>query len=301
MILKISFDEVRTNKRKSVLLFVTFFVLIGVLGVALGFALGSIALGVSLAVIFSLIYSIIMYYSGGSMILSITGAKEVTKAEYPHLFHAVEGLSIAAGLRTVPKCYVIKDSALNAFATGRDPEHSYIAVTTGLLEKLNRQELEGVIAHEMSHIQNYDIRVMMLASVLVGVVILLSDVLLRSFLFGGGRGNNDDNKAAIVFIAIGLVLAILAPLIAQLIRLSISRKREYAADANAVTLTRYPQGLASALRKISGDPDPLVDHANKATAHLFISTPFKKKTGWISRMFSTHPPIEDRIKRLEEM
>lgn len=299
--MKISFNEVRTNKRKSIFMFVIFFVLIGILGVALGFALGSIALGASLAVLFSIFYSMIMYYSGGNMILSITGAKEVTKKEYPHLFHAVEGLSIAAGLRTVPKCYVIQDSALNAFATGRDPEHSYIAVTTGLLEKLNRQELEGVIAHEMSHIQNYDIRVMMLASVLVGVVILLSDVLLRSFLFGGGRSNNDDNKAAIIFIAIGLVLAILAPLIAQLIRLSISRKREYAADANAVTLTRYPQGLANALKKIAGDPDPLVDHANKATAHLFISTPFRKKKGGMTKLFSTHPPIEDRIKRLEEM
>jgi heat shock protein HtpX len=300
--MKISFDEVRTNKRKSILLFVMFFVLIGVLGVAVGFAFGNITIGVTLAVLFSIFYSLIIYSSGGSMILSITGAKEVTKAEYPHLFHAVEGLSIAAGLKKPPKCYVINDSALNAFATGKDPEHSYIAVTTGLLEKLNRQELEGVIAHEMSHIQNYDIRVMMLASVLVGVVILLSDVLLRSFLYGGARrSGNDDNKAAIIFIAIGLVLAILAPLIAQLIRLAISRKREYAADANAVTLTRYPKGLADALRKISGDPDPLVDNANKATAHLFISTPFRKKKGWFARMFSTHPPIQDRIKRLDQM
>lgn len=271
------------------------------MGFAIGFVLGSPFAGIIIAVIFTLIYSWIMYYSGSNMILSISGAKEVTKAEYPHLFHAVEGLTIAAGLPVVPKCYVIKDDALNAFATGRDPKNSAIAVTTGLMEKLNRQELEGVIAHEMSHIQNYDIRVMMIASVLVGVIILLSDVLLRSFLFGGGRSNNDDNKAQIIFIVVGLVLAILAPFIAQLIKLTVSRKREYAADANAVSLTRYPAGLAGALRKIAGDPDPLVDNANKATAHLFISSPFRKKKGGLSRLFSTHPPIEERIKRLEAM
>lgn len=299
--MKISFDEVRANNRKSFFLFVMFFILIVIMGYAIGFILGNPNAGLIIAAVFTIIYSLIMYYSGGNMILSITGAKEVKKSEYPHLFHTVEGLTIAAGLPVVPKCYVIQDSALNAFATGRDPNNSAIAVTTGLLDKLDKRELEGVIAHEMSHIQHYDIRSMMLASVLVGVIILLSDVLLRSFLYGGGRGNSDDNKGQIIFIVIGLVLAILAPLIAQLIKLAISRKREYAADANAVTLTRYPQGLASALRKISGDPDPLVDHANKATAHLFISTPFRKKKGGFSKMFSTHPPIADRIKRLEEM
>jgi len=301
--LKISFDEVRANNRKSFFMFIMFFALLAIMGLVVGLFLGSPFAGLIISVVFAIIYSWIMFYSGSNMILSITGAKPVTKQEFPHLFNTVEGLTIAAGLPVVPKCYVINDSALNAFATGRDPKHSAIVVTTGLMEKLNRQELEGVIAHEMSHIQNYDIRIMMLASVLVGVIILLSDVLLRSFLYGGGRrSSNDNNNSQIIFIVIGLALAILAPFIAQLIKLSISRKREFAADANAVTLTRYPQGLANALRKISADPDPLVDHANKATAHLFISTPFrKKKNGFFTRVFSTHPPIEERIKRLDEM
>ena len=202
-----------------------------------------------------------------------------------------------------PKAYVIDDSALNAFATGRNPDHAAITVTTGLLKKLNRQELEGVVAHEMSHIKNYDIRFMMLVSVLIGIVVLLSDFILHSFLWGGAgrrRGNNDNNNMTIILIVVGLVLAILAPLIGQMIRFAISRKREYLADANGALLTRYPKGLANALDKIRQDPDPLVDKANKSIAHLFISTPFRKRKG-MTRFFATHPPIEDRIKRLEAM
>ncbi|MFH1589885.1 MAG: zinc metalloprotease HtpX [archaeon] len=299
--MRITFDEIRRNNVKTWFLIVLFFLIISLFGFAFGLYMGDIFMGLIITTIFGVIYTLVVFSTGDRMIMSISGAKEVTKQEYPHLFHTVEGLSLAAGLPT-PKCYVIKDSALNAFATGRKPENASIAVTTGLLEKLNRQELEGVVAHEMSHIKNNDIKVMMLAAVLVGVILLLSQFLLRSFLWGGkGSGRKNSGNATIIFIVVGLVLAILAPIIAELIKLSISRKREYMADASGAMFTRYPPGLASALKKISKDPDPLVDTANKATAHLFISSPFRKKKSGRSRLFSTHPPIEERIKRLEEM
>ncbi|MCK5299562.1 MAG: zinc metalloprotease HtpX [Candidatus Aenigmarchaeota archaeon] len=298
------FDEIRTNKIKSYILVFFFIILIAGMGTALGFVYNSPTLGISMAVIFALIYTIMTFYRGDSMILKMSGAKPVTKAEYPHLYHTIEGLAIAAGVPT-PKAYVINDSALNAFATGRNPEHASVTVTTGLLNKMNRQELEGVIAHEMSHIKNYDIRMMMLTTVLIGVVTLLSDFLLRSFLWGsiGGRRDNREGggQAAIIFIVIGLALAILAPLIGQMIRLAISRKREFMADASGASLTRYPEGLASALEKIRKDPDPLVDKANKATAHLFISTPFRKTKGFTAKLFATHPPIDERIQKLRKM
>ncbi len=301
--MKIMFNEVRNNKIKSFFLMFIFIVIIGALGAIIGIFYGNLYFGIIIAVIFSLIYSMIVFYSGDRMILKMSGAKPVTKKEYPYLFHTIEGLAISAGIPT-PKAYVIDDSALNAFATGRDPKNASITVTTGLLKVMNRQELEGVIAHEMSHIKNYDIRLMMLTAVLVGIVILLSDFLLRSFLWGG-HGRRRDSKSGgqltIILIAIGLLLAILAPIIGELIKLAISRKREYMADASGAVLTRYPPGLASALRKILKDADPLVDKANKATAHLFISTPFRKKTGFVTNLFSTHPPIEERIRRLEAM
>jgi heat shock protein HtpX len=240
-----------------------------------------------------------MYFQGDSIILATTGAREVTKKEYPYLFHTVEGLAIAAGIPT-PKAYVIEDTALNAFATGRDPKHASITVTTGLLNKMNRQELEGVIAHEMSHIKNFDIRMMMLTAVFVGITILLSDFLLRSFLWGGNR-DRDNNQLTLILIIIGIILAILAPLIGEMIKLAVSRRREYLADADGALLTRNPEGLASALEKIKQDPDPLVDKANKATAHLFISTPFRKSKGFVTGLFATHPPLDDRIKILRSM
>lgn len=301
---RIAFDEIRRNKRKSVFMIFIFVILIVVLGSGIGYAfLGTPYFGLFIAVLICAIYIPIAFASGDKMVLSSMGAKPVTKAQFPHLYHTVEGLAIAAGVPT-PKAYVIKDSALNAFATGKDPKHASIVVTTGLMEKLNREELEGVVAHEMSHIKNYDIRMMMFAAIFVGVIVLLSDFLFRSFIYSGGRGGGSregDGKAKLIVLVIVIVLAILAPFIAQLVKLSISRKREYAADASGAMLTRYPPGLASALKKISNDPDPLVDHANKATAHLFISTPFKKKQGLWTRMWSTHPPIQDRIKRLEQM
>jgi heat shock protein HtpX len=299
--MRIAFDEVRNNSLRSYALIIIFIILIGALGAAIGLFYNNTYVGLSLAVIFSIIYSLVGYYSGDKMILSMSKAKPVTKKEYPYLFHTVEGLAIAAGIPT-PKTYVIEDSALNAFATGRDPKHASIAVTTGLLEKLNREELEGVVAHEMSHVKSFDIKFMMLVAVLVGIVTLLSDFLLRSFLWGKKSDSDSRNsQAGIIFIVLGLVLAILTPLIGELTRLAISRKREYMADANGAILTRYPPGLANALRKISKDPDPLVDNANRATSHLFISTPFRKTKGFVTNLFSTHPPIQDRIKRLEQM
>ncbi|MBW3020124.1 zinc metalloprotease HtpX [Candidatus Woesearchaeota archaeon] len=299
--MRIASDEVRNNKIKSYFLILFFIFLAALLGSVFGLIYGNLYFGIAITIIFAIFYTLVMYYSGSKMILKMTGARPVTKKEFPYLYHTVEGLAIAAGLPT-PKAYVIDDSALNAFATGRDPENSSITVTTGLLNKLNRQELEGVIAHEMSHIKNYDIRFMMLTAVLVGIVTLLSDFLLRSFLWGGMRGRDrNNNQLTILLIVVGLVLAILTPIVGQLIKLSISRKREYMADASGAHLTRYPQGLADALKKISKDPDPLVDHANKATAHLFISTPFRKKHSFVAGLFSTHPPIHDRIKRLEDM
>jgi len=299
--MRISFNETRNNKIKSWFLIFFFIILIGIIGSVIGLYYGNLYVGVSMAVLFGVIYSMIGLFSGDRMILSMSGARPVTKQQFPHLFHTIEGLALAAGIK-VPKAYVINDSAMNAFATGKDPEHASITVTTGLIETMNRQELEGVVAHEMSHIKNYDIRFMMLTAVLVGIVTLLSDFLLRSFLWGGRRkSSKDSGSLGLVLIVVGIVLAILAPLIGQMIKLAISRKREYMADSSAATLTRYPAGLAGALKKISKDPDPLVDKANKATAHLFISTPFRKKKSLMMKLFATHPPIESRIKKLQEM
>ncbi len=298
--MRISFNETRNNMIKSWFLIFFFVVLISFLGVAFGVYMGNIYFGVVLAMIVAIIYSLIGYYSGDSMILKMSGAKPVTKQEYPYLYHTIEGLAVSAGIPT-PKAYVIDDSAMNAFATGRDPKNASITVTTGLLKVMNRQELEGVIAHEMSHIKNYDIRFMMLTAVLVGIVTLLSDFMLRSFLWGGKSRDRNSGQLGVIMIVVGLLLAILAPIIGQLIKLAISRKREYMADSSGATLTRYPPGLASALEKISKDPDPLVDKANKATAHLFISTPFRKRSGFVEGLFSTHPPIQERIRRLQQM
>lgn len=293
--MRISFNETRRNKIGSYILILFFIMLTGLLGAVIGFIYNNLFFGVIMAVIIGAIYSLIVFKSGDKMILNMSGAKPVTKAEYPYLYHTVEGLAISAGIPP-PKAYVIEDNALNAFATGKDPEHASIAVTTGLLKKLNREELEGVVAHEMSHIKNYDIRFMMLTIVLIGIVTLLSHFILRSFWFTRNRRNSGSS----IILIIGFALAILSPIAGYLVKMAISRKREYMADSSAATLTRYPQGLANALRKISNDPVPLMKYSNKATANLFISSPFRKKRVK-SSLFSTHPPIEERIKRLEEM
>ncbi|MDD5331819.1 MAG: zinc metalloprotease HtpX [Candidatus Nanoarchaeia archaeon] len=290
------FDEIRRNKIRSSFIMSFFLVLIGLLGGILGFMYGSWIFGLVISLIIGVVYTIIVFNSGDSMVLKLNRAKEVTKKEYPHLFHTLEGLAIAANIPT-PKAYVIEDKALNAFATGKDPKSASIVVTTGLLETMNRQELEGVVAHEMSHVKNYDIRVMMLTAVLVGITVLLSNFLLRSFMYSSG----DDKKGniGIILVLIGLVLAVLTPLFSELIKLAISRKREYMADASAAVLTRYPPGLASALEKIKNSM-PL-KNANRATAHLYISNPLKKTKGFFATLFSTHPPIEERIRRLKAM
>jgi len=296
------FEQARANKTRSYLLIGFFIVVLGLLGAVLGLVWGNTYVGLSIAVVISLVYSIFSYYTGDSLILTMTGARPVTKKEFPYLYHTLEGLSLAAGIPT-PKAYVIDDSALNAFATGRDPQHASVTVTTGLLNKMDRQELEGVIAHEMSHIQNYDIRFMMLTAVLVGLVTLLSDFIMRSMWYSRGsrRESRGGGQLQIILLVVGVLFAILAPLIGQLIKLALSRQREYLADTSAVILTRYPPGLIGALEKIKKDPDPLVDNANHATAHLFISTPFREDKSFITSFFSTHPPIDDRIKRLREI
>lgn len=295
----VHFDEIRNNNIKSILLFILFLILIIGLGAAIGLVWGDLYFGLIIAGIFALAYSLIAYYSGKNMLMSIANAKEVTKKDEPYLYHTVEGLAIAAGIPT-PKAYVIEDPAPNAFATGRNPKNSAIAVTRGLLNKLNRQELEGVIAHEMSHIKNYDIRTMMIASVMVGLIMLLSDFLLRTFLFGGSNRGDSKGGGQLLFILIGLALAILSPLIGKLIQLAISRKNEYAADARGATLTRYPEGLASALEKISKDKNELKNQ-NNAMKHLYINNPKTKKTSFMAKLLSTHPPAKDRIQKLRAM
>ena len=240
------------------------------------------------------------YYHSDRIVLAISRARPAEKSEFPYLYNTVEGLAIAAGL-PMPRVYVIDDEAPNAFATGRDPEHGVIAVTTGLLKKLNRVELEGVIAHEMSHIADYDTLLMTLTAVLVGVVALVSDWMLRSFIFGGRRRRSaGGGQAGAIIMLVAVVLAILSPLIAQLMRLALSRRREYLADANGARLTRYPEGLASALEKIALDPKPL-EAANKATAHLYIVNPLREHRNALNNMFSTHPPPEKRIEILRSM
>lgn len=298
------YEEIAANQRKSFFLVGVFFAFVILIGLVIGLFYGNQYFGIGLALVIGLIYFLFSYYGGANAILTMTHAREATKPEFTNLINTVEGLAIAAGLPKMPKVYVIDDSALNAFATGRDPEHSAITVTTGLLQKMNRLELEGVIAHEMSHIKNHDIKVMMLTAVMVGLTVLLSDFLLRSFLWGGKGDKRENNQITLVLIILGITLAVLSPIIGEMIKLAVSRKREFLADASGALLTRYPQGLADALKKIKNDPDPLVDYANKATAHLFISTPFRhngKKSSWLQNMFQTHPDINERIKKLEEM
>ena len=302
------FSRVRSNKITTVWIFLLFIGLFSALGLLLGYIWGNVLLGILVSLFAAGLYALIVIPSAGNMVLSMTKAKPATKASHPVFYNVTEGVAIAAGI-PMPKLYVIEDTARNAFATGTKPENGIVVVTTGLLAALDRRELEGVIAHEVAHIRNRDIMVMLYAAVLVGAIMLLSDFLLRSFLWGGKGSGDNDNGGAMVLVAIvvGLILAILAPIIAELIRLAVSRRREYLADADAIVITRNPTGLRKALEKIAADPDPLVDTANKATSHLFISSPFRSKKkvsgkpGTWARLFSTHPPIEERIEILKQM
>ncbi|MGB9006639.1 MAG: zinc metalloprotease HtpX [Candidatus Aminicenantales bacterium] len=297
------FEQISENKFKSGLLVFCFIVLIFMLVWVLQYLLGFGTAGFILALVITSLMAFISYWSSDKIVLAISRARPVSKEEYPYLYNVVEGLAIAAGI-PAPQCYVIDDTAPNAFATGRNPKNSVICVTTGLLQKMNRAELEGVIGHEMSHIRNYDILLQTLTVVMIGVVALLSDWILRGVFWGGGRRRSSSrgkgNSLVLVLLAVGLVLALLSPLISQLIRLAISRRREFLADASSAQLTRNPAGLASALRKLSSDTEPL-EAANKATAHLYIVNPLKNLKGFVNKLFSTHPPIEDRIAALEKM
>ena len=266
-----------------------------VLGYFLNLYLGS-SDAMVLALIISLAMTLISYYKGDAIALASTGAKLTSKEENPYVYRMVENLAISVGMPT-PKVYIINSSALNAFATGRDPEHASIAVTTGIIAALENEELEGVLAHELSHIKNYDIRVMTIVIVLVGAVSLISNMFFHGGFLGGRRRNSEENGGGNVFAIVGIVLLIISPIIAKLIQLAISRKREYLADASGALMTRYPEGLARALEKIQQSNIPL-NTASAATAHLFISNPFKGKM--FANAFSTHPPIEERIKRLRE-
>jgi len=294
------YSHISANKWKTWITMFLFIVFIATIAYVYDRATGSGFSFFGLALIFSGIASFGSYYYSDKMILAMSGAKQIKKSDSPQLFNTVENLCIGAGL-PMPKIYIINDSAPNAFATGRDPKHAVICVTTGILEKLNKSELEGVLAHELSHIQNYDIRLMAVVSILVGVVALLADFFTRSLWFGD-RKDRDGNSIQGLFLIIGIVLAILSPIVATLIQLAVSRKREYLADASGSLLTRYPEGLASALEKISHDKEPL-EAANNATAHLYIVNPFKGKnlSNWFAGLFNTHPPIEERIKILRSM
>ena len=293
------YEQIASNTRRSYLLIVLFFLLI--LGIGYVFSLytelGRYALVG--AVVIAVVMSWGSYYYSDQIVLSMSGASPVTKEQEPYLWNTVEGLSLAAGV-PMPRLYVIEDSAPNAFATGRDPHHAALAVTRGLLDKMNRLELEGVVGHEMAHIRDYDIRFMMLVTVLVGTVVLLSDWMTRSLWYGGGRRRSGRGGGGGLLLVIGLVFVVLSPIIAQAMQLAISRRREFLADAEGARLTRYPEGLASALEKIAADTDPL-EVANKATAHLYIYNPLRDHGGWLNSLFSTHPPVEERIKRLREM
>src|SRR3989344_1931444 len=298
----LTYDHIAENKIKTAILIAAFLLLIIALGFTFSQAYDAPGI-VFFAVAFSTIMSLVSYYFSDSITLALSRAIPVKRQDNEELYRVIENLAIAGGLPT-PKIYVIDDTALNAFATGRDPQHASIVFTTGILDKLTRQELEGVAAHELSHVGNYDIRLMTMVVVLVGIVTLLADWFLRISFWGGGRRSRDSNNAQGIFLLIGFVLALLSPLIATIIQLSVSRKRDFLADATGALLTRYPAGLAQALEKISGDREPL-EAANKATAHLYIANPFhaKQKTSvsWFANLFNTHPPIEERIRRLREM
>lgn len=302
--------EVQTsNKIKSfviVAIFVAFvFVATYFLTKALGYYMGYEPGGLGylgLALIISGVSSFFSYYYSDKIVLGISGARPAIRTRDFNFFTVAENIAIGDGLPK-PKLYVIDDTSPNAFATGRNPEHAAICVTTGLLSKLDRTELEGVVAHEMTHIKNYDTRLMSVVSVMVGLIALLGDWFTRSMFWGRRRDDREGNAGSIILV-IGILFAILSPIIGTLIQLAISRRREYMADAGSVEITRQPQGLISALEKISSDPSPLRS-ANRATAHLFISNPFKnnkqKGTGFLTNLFNTHPPVSERIKLLQEM
>lgn len=296
------YQQIASNKRRTV-------------GILLGFGIFAVLLALALSAYFELppvgtvailsgmaVLMLLQYSMASSMVLRIAGARPARREEYPFIYHTVEGLAIAAGI-PAPKCYIIDTPAINAFATGRNPQEGVVALTTGLIQRLNNEEIEGVIAHEIAHIRNYDIRLATIAIAFVGIVAVIRDLFVRSLWFGGGRSKgrskNDRNRGPGIFIAIGLIFIILAPIFSRLLQLALSRRREYAADSTAAWLTRNPQGLANALRKIAIDPYPL-RQATESTASLYIVNPLNKLS-MAANSFSTHPPIEKRIELLEQL
>jgi heat shock protein HtpX len=302
------YAQIGANKRNSFLLALLVVVLLGVMGLFIGWgvtgdpraALPSTAIAIALG----LGASLIAYFAGDNIVLATSGARQVTAQEMPQLVNVVGELAIAAGV-PMPRVYLINDTAPNAFATGRDPQHASVAITTGLLQKLDREELQGVMAHELSHVRNYDIRFSLIVGVLVGSIALLADFFLRFTFWGGGRRGRRDsggegNGIAMVIMIVAILLAILAPIASRLVQLAVSRQREYLADASGVELTRNPYGLERALAKITLDTEPL-EVANRATQHLYFDNPIKAASGGTKGLFSTHPAALDRINRLRAL
>lgn len=294
-------SQIESNIWKTYLLMGGFAVFVVAIAYVFGEVLGYGSSWVWIGLVFSLISNLVSYFWGDKIVLSMSGARPADRNRDFDFFTVAENLSIAAGL-PMPKLYVIDDTAMNAFATGRDPQHAIVCATSGILSRLERSELEGVIAHELSHVKNYDIRLMLMVSVLVGTIAFLADMFLRTLWWGGGRRDRRDREGGGILLLIGIVLAIITPIVATLIQLAISRRREYLADASGAYLTRNPEGLARALQKLAGDREVL-EAATNATAHLYITNPFKGKEfqAWFSNLFNTHPPIQERIKRLREM
>jgi heat shock protein HtpX len=307
------YDRIATNRRNTMLLLVAFFLITSALIIAVGYLMGLPVAFSPFIVLFVLIYVAVAYFAPEIVGPAVSGArgpgtvdhaphqKKNLQHQSPLLYNTVENLSIGSGL-PMPKVYVIEDGAMNAFATGRDPEHSSVAITRGLMSKLDKLELEGVIAHELSHIGNRDTMVMTTLVLLAGVIALLADLAFRMTWFGAGsrRSYKDKNSLGPILIIVALVAAVLAPIAARIITLAVSRQREYLADASGALLTRYPEGLARALEKISDDPDPL-DTATKATEHLYFVNPLRDHTSALNNLFATHPPIEERIRLLRAM
>jgi heat shock protein HtpX len=296
-----------SNRRNSLLLILVVTLLLGALGFAIGYGTTGYvegAFGVTTgAIVLAMLLSLGSFFAGDKLVLAASGAKEVTQEAAPQLMNVVREISIAAGV-PMPKVYVIDDTAPNAFATGRDPKHASVAITTGLLQKLDREELQGVMAHELGHVANYDIRFSLLVAVLVGSIALLADFFLRFTFWGGGRRGGDRDRGggglmAIMFV-VAIVLAVVAPIIGRLVQLAVSRQREYLADATSVELTRNPRGIERALAKISADREVL-EVANRATQHLYFTNPIKKFEERSSSLFSTHPNVVDRINRLRQL
>lgn len=296
-------EDVRKNKRKSVFIVFGFVLIITLIlyYICMAFDISG-PMAITISLLFSILASWASYYNSDKIILSVTKARPATEEEDKKIINILEGLMISSGLSHKPRLYIVEDPQPNAFATGRNPEHAIICVTTGLLEKLEYYELEGVIAHEMAHIKNYDILLSAVVTVMVGFIVMLSDIFTRTFFYRGGRNRDNDSKGNAIAMLIGLVLLILAPIVGKIMQMAVSRRREFLADSTAVEFTRNPDGLISALRKLDDDPNEL-KVANKATENMYIVNPFKKEANGKKKasLFSTHPSIDDRIEAIQNI